>query len=142
MIIREKISGDKKVYELSEEECRKLMEMADESMKNTFPKSNDGFAAALMTKSGNIYAGVSYKSDTETLTMHSEAAVLAHAAIHGEKDIVAITGPNCHCCKQLIWESSLRSNIDTVIVFEEGGEIKQIPISKLMSYPWPEKINV
>lgn len=135
----EKNLGDKKIYELTEDECKKLLKAADEAMANTFPKSNEGFTAALMTKKGNIYAGVSYGSDTGTLTMHSEATALAHAAIHGEKDIAAITGPSCHICKQLIYESSLRSGIDTVEIIEEGGKIKQIPISKLMPYPWPEK---
>lgn len=136
----EKTSGSKKMYVLSEEECRKLLKAAKEAMINTFPKSNDGFAVALMTKKGNIYTGVSYGSDTETLTMHSEATALAHAAIHGEKEIAAITGPNCHICKQLIYESSLRSEIDTVIIIEEDDQIKQIPISELMPYPWPEKV--
>jgi len=92
-----------------------------------------------MTVQRNIYTGISYKSDTATLTMHSEATALTHAAIHGEKEIVAITGPNCHICKQLIWENSLRSGIDIVIVIEEDGKVKQIPISHLMPYPWPEK---
>lgn len=137
----EKIVGNKKVYELSDEECQRLLKAADEAMKNTFPKSNDGFAVALMTKSGNIYTGVSYGSDTGTLTMHSEATALAHAAIHGEKEIAAITGPSCHICKQLIYESSLRSGIDTVEIIEEEGKIKQVPISEMMPYPWPEKIS-
>lgn len=138
-----KITGtnlrNKKIYVLSKEECEKLFEAANEAMKNTFPKSNDGFAVALLAENGKIYTGASYKSDTETLTMHSEASALAHAANHGETRIIAITGPNCHCCKQLIWESSLRSGIDTLMIVKEGGEIKQIPISKLMPYPWPEK---
>lgn len=137
----EKTSGSKKMYVLSDEECKKLLKTAKETMINTFPKSNDGFAVALMTKKGNIYTGVSYGSDTETLTMRSEAITLAHAAIHGEKEIAAITGSNCYCCKQLIYESSLRSGIDTVIIIEENGKIKQIPISKLMPYPWPEKVS-
>lgn len=136
----ERTSGNKKIYELSEEECRKLFKAADEAMKNTFPKANDGFAVALMTISGNIYAGISYASDTGTLTMHSEATALAHAAIHGETEIAAITGPSCHICKQLIYESGLRSGIDTVEIIEENGKIIQIPISKMMPYPWPEKI--
>ncbi len=58
-----------------------------------------------------------------------------------EKEITAITGPNCHCCKQLIYESSLRSGIDTAVIIEEDGVIKQIPISEMMPYPWPEKIS-
>lgn len=136
----EKILGNKKIYELSKEECQKLLKAADEAMINTFPESNNGYAVALMTKAGNIYIGVSYSSDTGTLTMHSEATALAHAAIHGEKEIVAITGPSCHICKQLIYESSLRSGINTVEIIEENGEIKQIPISEMIPYPWPEKV--
>lgn len=133
--------GNQKIYELTKQECEKLFEAANEAMKNTFPKANDGFAVALWTEGGYIYTGASYKSDTETLTIHSEASALAHAANHGETKIVAITGPNCHCCKQLIWESGLRSGIDTLIIIKEGSGVKQIPISKLMPYPWPEKIN-
>lgn len=136
----ETTSENKKIYELSGEECRKLLKAADEAMKNTFPKANDGFAAALMTKAGNIYTGISYSSDTETLTMHSEATALAHAAIHGETEIAAITGPSCHICKQLIYESGLRSGIDTVEIIEEYDKIKQIPISEMMLYPWPEEV--
>ncbi|MBN1263375.1 MAG: hypothetical protein JW991_03375 [Candidatus Pacebacteria bacterium] len=98
-----------------------------------------GFAVAVLTKKGDIYPGVSYNSDTYTLTMHSEAVALVHAALHGETEIIAITGPNCHICKQLIYESSLRSGIDTVILIKEEEGIRQIPISKLMPYPWPEK---
>lgn len=136
----EKTLNNKKCYELTEDECRKLIKLGDEAMKNTYPVGGKGYAVALMTKAGNIYTGVSYLSDTETLTMHSEATALAHAAIHGEKDIVAITGPNCHICKQLIYESSLRSGIDVVVIIEEDNLIKQIPISKMMPYPWPEKL--
>lgn len=115
-----------------------MFKVAADSLKNAYPNGR-GFSIAVLTKKGNIYPGVSYKSDTFTLTMHSEAVALAHAALHGETEIVAITGPNCHICKQLIYESSLRSGIDTLVLIEEDGEIKQIPISKLMPYPWPAK---
>lgn len=137
----EKTFDNKKYYELTDAECKKLLEFGDEAKKNTYPKSGDGYAVALMTQAGNIYTGVSYKSDTATLTMHSEATALAHAAIHGEKDIAAITGPNCHICKQLIYESSLRSGIDVIVIIEEDNQIKQIPISKLMPYPWPARLS-
>ena len=126
-------------YELTKEECRQLNKAADDALKNTYPTGGDGFSVAVMTESGSIYTGVSYISKTQTLTMHSEATALAHAAIHGEKRIVAITGPNCHICKQLIYESSLHSGIDVNIVIEEADGIKQVPISELMPYPWPEK---
>ncbi|MSU55227.1 MAG: hypothetical protein EXS46_01655 [Candidatus Taylorbacteria bacterium] len=137
----EKKLGKRRFYKLTEFECINLLKVGEEAFKNTYPKSRDGFAVALMTVSGNVYTGVSYRSDTATLTMHSEATALVHAAIHGEKNVVAITGPNCHICKQLIYESSLRSGIDVVVIIREGGKIKQIPISKMMPYPWPEKLN-
>jgi len=128
-----------KLEELTLEQCNALLKRADKALVNTYPESGSGYAVALLTKAGNIYEGVSYKSDTYTLTMHSEATALANAAIHGEKDIVAITGPNCHICKQLIYESSLNSGIDVLIIIKEDNEIKQIPISELMPYPWPER---
>ena len=121
---------------IDEKTCREMFRIANETLKNAYPKGK-GFAVAVLTKKRNIYPGVSYKSDTYTLTMHSEAVALAHAAVHGETEIVAITGPNCHICKQLIYENSLRSGIDTLIIFEEEGKIKQTPISQMMPYPWP-----
>lgn len=134
-----KHNKEKIVYELSQRECELLFKAEKDAMKNTFPNANRGYAVALITKKGNIYAGVSYGSDTDTLTMHSEMTALAHAAIHGEKEIAAITGPNCHICKQLIYESSLRSKIDTLVVLKEADKIKQIPISEMMPFPWPKK---
>jgi len=124
---------------LTDSECQKMFEKAKGAMKFAYPKPNEGFAVALMTAQGNIYTGASYNSDTHNTTMHSEAVALARAAQHGETEVVAITGPNCHNCKQLIWESSIRSKIDTVILIEEDGKIKQVPISEMMPYPWPER---
>lgn len=133
-----KIKG-KLVYKIDKKTCRKMFQIADEAMKNTYPNPKEGFTVTVLTKQGNIYPGVSYGSDTYTLTMHSEAVALAHAALHGEPEVVAITGPNCHICKQLIWENSLRTGIDVMIITEQKGKIKQTPISKLMPQPWPEK---
>jgi cytidine deaminase len=137
-MIKKKYKG-RVMYELTGEECEKLLSEAEDALNYTYPERNKGYSVALMTSKGNIYQGASYGSDTATLTMHSEASALTHAAIHGETDIVAITGPNCHICKQLIWESSLRSGIEVVVVVKDGGKIMQIPISELMPYPWPDK---
>lgn len=131
--------GNKSRYSLTKKECLGLFEMAEKAIENTFPNGNSGYAVAVLTNNRKAYTGVSYISDTDTLTMHSEATALAHAAIHGEKEVVAITGPNCHICKQLIYENSLRSDIDIVIITKEKGSFKQTPISKLMPYPWPDK---
>lgn len=128
-------------YKLSNDVIDCLFETAEDSMKHTYPVSGEGFAVALITDKGHIFGGASYKSDTHNTTMHSEAVALAMAAQNGETAIVAITGPNCHNCKQLIWESSVRSKIDTLVLIKKGNEVKQIPISELMPYPWPDKFG-
>lgn len=132
-------SNGRKLYEISNELCEQLLEMGEKALEQCYPKSGKGFAVSVLTSKGNIFTGASYKSETYTLTMHSEAVALTHAAQHGEKEVVAITGPNCHICKQLIWESSLNSGIEIVVVMKEDGITKKVPISEMMPYPWPDE---
>jgi len=130
------------VYDLDDDICRKLITEGESALKFTYPTPGKGFSVAVVTDQGKVYTGASYNSDTHNTTMHSEAVALARAAQHGETRIVAITGPNCHNCKQLIWESSIRSRIDTLVIFLENDVVKKIPISELMPYPWPDKNGV
>ncbi len=123
---------------IPEQTAREMLTRAEAAKANTYPVANSGYAVTVLTVKGSIYEGVSYKSETYTLTMHCEMTALANAAIHGERDVIAITGPNCHMCKQLIWESALNSGNDIQIIMEEAGEIKQVPVSSLMQYPWPD----
>ena len=128
-----------KTVTIEETVAKQILAAPKKALKSTYPKSNEGYAVALSTASGKIYPGVSDISDSQTLTMHSEATALERAAIHEIKDIVAITGPNCHACKQLLWESSLNSGIDIQIVTEVEQVIECTPISELMPQPWPDK---
>lgn len=114
-----------------------MLQQAEAARQNTYPEPG-GYAVCVLTDAGTVYEGISYKSTTLTLTMHSEATALANAAIHGEKNIVAITGPNCHICKQLIWESALQSGIDVQVILKDGEGVKMVPISEQMPYPWPD----
>lgn len=126
-------------YNLTKQECEDLLSHEKAALNNTYPIANDGYAVACMTDRGNIYTGVSYKSDTATLTMHSEMTALSYAAIHGEKNIAAITGPNCHVCKQLLYENGLNSGIDIMVVMSNQGKIEQVPMSEMMPYPWSSR---
>lgn len=128
----------RKLYDIPDEVCKDLLAKAHSALKQCYPKSGEGYAVALLTSKGTIYMGASYGSETATLTMHSEAVALAHAAQHGETEVIAITGPNCHICKQLIWESSLRSGIEIQIIMKENDRLQRIPISNVMPYPWPD----
>lgn len=74
-----KVKGKNKnnftTYEISQKECKKLIETSEDAMKYTYPENGKGFTVALLTKNGKIFHGASYVSDTHNLTMHSEAVV-------------------------------------------------------------------
>lgn len=136
---------------------QELIAAAIEGMKNAltpFGKPEDiRFGASVLTSKGNIYSSGQYYSDTLSLTLHAEQSVLAHAAAHGEYEIVAIavTGNEskgldestypCHMCKQLLWESYLRSKINTEIILlnEVGKVVETLKLLDIISYPWPAK---
>lgn len=129
----------KKQYEITDVDCNEMLAKGDAAMAQCYPTPGKGFAVAVLTAQGKIYTGASYNSETYTLTMHAEAVALAHATQYGEKEIIAITGPNCHICKQLIWERSLHSGIDIMVIMQEDHVIKKVPISEMMPYPWPDE---
>ncbi len=136
---------------------KELRKAAIEGMENAFTETNKPedrrFGASVLTKKGNIYSSGAYFSDTYSLTLHAEQAVLAHAAAHGEYDIVAIaiTGNEpvkpgdsiypCHMCKQLLWESSLRSkqNTEILLLDEKGTIVERLKLFDIINYPWPAK---
>jgi cytidine deaminase len=128
---------------------KELMQAASEALKRPYPlDAKQVFAAAVFTKKGNIYASAQYFSDTYSLTLHAEQVALAHAAAHGEGEIVAIACTSnepkgvwsypCHMCKQLMWESQLRSGIEMkVINFDQYGKVEELLLSEMMKYAWP-----
>lgn len=141
---------------IDKDQEKKLIKAAIEGMKNAFTgtnKPNDfRIGAAVLTKKGNIYPSGQYFSDTYSLTLHAEQAVLAHAAAHGEYEIVAIAvvgnetagGDDsiypCHMCKQLLWESYLRSKQNTeIILLNIKGEIlERLNLLDIIDHPWPK----
>ena len=135
---------------------QKLIQAAIEGIRNAFTGTNKPedmrFGAAVLTQKGNIYSSGQYYSDTYSLTLHAEQAALAHAAAHGEYDIVtiAVTGNEaaggddsiypCHMCKQLLWESYLRSKQNTEIILanEQGNVLERLKLLDIINYPWPK----
>lgn len=140
---------------MNRSEEKKLIRAALEGLQNAFTGTNKPgdmrFGAAVLTKRGNIYSSGQYYSDTYSLTLHAEQAALAHAAAHGEYAIVAIavTGNEpaspgdsiypCHMCKQLLWESYLRSRENTQLIMldEKGNVLEKIKLLDMINYSWP-----
>ncbi len=143
---------------MTTEQEQKLILAVQEGIKNAYTKNDNNadsrFGASVLTDKGNIYSSGHYTSDTGSLTLHAEQVVLAHAASHGEYGIVAmaISGNEkalsknhnhfiypCHMCKQLIWESCLRSGINIEILLVQNGQIvEKIFIKDIMNYAWPK----
>jgi cytidine deaminase len=140
---------------------KKLIKAAIASLKTCYPpKPRLSYGAAVLTTAGKIYSGSNYSSDTASLLLHAEQMALAHAAMHNDTKIlaIAIVGKGkvhlsvsdmdvhedkefahpCGLCKQLIWESSLRSGIDTEVIMAnlKGGYVTE-HIKKMVPYPWP-----
>ncbi|MEK9176634.1 MAG: hypothetical protein AAB520_04300 [Patescibacteria group bacterium] len=142
--------------DMTDQQQKGLITAALEGMKNAFTGNNKPedmrFGAAVLTKKGNIYSSGQYYSDTYSLTLRAEQTALAHAAAHGEYDIVAIAitgnepvGPGdsiypCHMCKQLLWENHLRSkeNTELILLNEKGKILEKLKLLDIINYPWPK----
>jgi cytidine deaminase len=139
--------------EISPETKGLLIAEATKALDNRYPKNAPfAYAAAVLTEAGHIYSASNYGSATASLTLHAEQSALAHAAAHGEGDIVAIAvastedlapgefTPPCHMCKQLLWESHLNSKLPMTLILTNGhGETKEVDLLTLMPLPWPAK---
>ena len=144
---------------ISKEQEQQLIEAAREGVSNAFTGTNKPedfrIGAAVLTTKRNVYSSGQYYSDTASLTLHAEQAALTHAAAHGEYDIVAIAVTwneaavkdnkdesiyPCHMCKQLLWESHLRSkqNTEIIIVDEHGKMLERLKLLDIMSHTWPK----
>lgn len=139
---------------ITQEQKDTLVAEAKKALENRYPKSDASYvySAAVLTKTGNVYSASNYSSETGSLTLHAEQSALAHAAAHGEGEIVAIaiTGteetkpgefiPPCHMCKQLLWESHLNSKLPMLIILANNhDEIKEVDLDEMIPFPWPAK---
>lgn len=98
------------------------------------------------------------------MLLHAEQTALAHAAVHGEPNIVAIAVVGrgeavlpvstievkegkgfaypCGICRQLIWENALRSGhkVEVIMANLDGKYIVK-GIESLVPNPWPGKMK-
>jgi cytidine deaminase len=129
-----------------------LIREATHAIERSHPSNpkNLRFGSALQTTSGNIFSSSAFWSDTLSLVLHAEHAALAHAAAHNDRLVVALACVStedergdkychpCGICKQLIYENSLNSGIDTLVVMANlKGKFILKRISEISLFPWP-----
>ena len=137
--------------QITPEQKLELIRQATAALKNPHAKDYPHvYAAAVLTSRNNIYSAINYFSDTFTLTLHGEPSALAHAANHGESEILAVaiistenlqrgefTNP-CHLCKQILYESQRRSGIKMLVILANTyAESRELFLDEMASYPWP-----
>jgi cytidine deaminase len=130
----------------------RLVEAAIRALSLSHPRNppNLQFGAAVLAASGEIYTASAFWSDSLTLAIHAEHAALVHAAMHGDRSIVAIACVStedpegkqfchpCGLCRQVIYESRLESQTEIAIYMANlKGEYLDKTISELMTFPWP-----
>ncbi len=142
--------------QITQDQKIELVKKAKAALSSVYPSTTQPpyiYGAAVLSSSGDIYSASNYGSDTASLTLHAEQAALSHAASHGDaNEIIAIAvasredlakdefTPPCHMCKQLLWENSLRSKKDIVVIMANGhDQTKEFMISEVALYPWPAK---
>ena len=137
---------------ITPQQKEQLIEEAKKALTNPYPKdAKTIYTAAVLTKAGNVYSSAQYFSDTYSLTLHAEQAALAHAAAHGEGEIVAVAITSneelkkdefcysCHMCKQLFYESQRRSGVPMLLIFfNNNGDIQELKLDDMILYPWPK----
>ena len=116
----------------------KLISAAVDALKNAHtPYSHFPVGAALLTRSGKIFAGCNIESSSYGLTICAERVAIFSAISDGEKEFLAIaitsqsgeSCPPCGACRQVLWD--LAKDIDVVLVVD-SKEFQRFKVSELL----------
>lgn len=103
-----------------------------------------GVAAAIETKDGNVYTGISIDTAC-SMGFCAEHSAVAEMLKNGERYIKAVVAvgndgnavPPCGRCRELISQLS-KENLNTVIEVKNGVFVT---LKELMPYDWKEDLN-
>ncbi len=121
----------------------RLIQAAGKARRNAYsPYSNLKVGAAVLTRSGKIYASGNVENCCYALTICAERGAFYHAIACGEHRfrMLAVTANTdefvspCGACRQVIWE--LAGDID-ILMINRKRQTRTIPLSAL--YPVPYK---
>jgi cytidine deaminase len=116
-----------------------LLQAACEARKLAYvPYSHFPVGAAVLTDSGQVYAGCNIENASYGLTVCAERTAIFKAITAGEKRIIALAvvadtaGPiaPCGACRQVMAEF----HIETVTMANVGGESRTVKFSELLPY--------
>lgn len=136
-----------KLKDLTKIEQEMLIKAKEALSFSYCPYSNFSVAASVLTEKGNIIVGVNVENISYGSTICAEANALAKTRSQTKEKIkkIAIIGKNkndtftdiiapCGNCRQLIYEFSTLSKVDTQVIMSNNKmtKILKINISKLL----------
>ena len=132
---------------LNQDTKQKLIQKAIEAQEFSYsPYSNYTVGAALLGKSGKIYAGANVENAVYPLGLCAERAAVFGAVSQGEKEFEAIAvvtrdgGTPCGSCRQVLAEFGLDIQ---VLIADSSGVLKQeTTVEELLPFSFgPKNLN-
>ena len=107
------------------------------------PVSGFPVGAAVLTRSGNIYAGCNTESIIAGLGVCAERSAMDHAVVHGENEFAAVLVTSlqaeplfpCGACRQYLYEFAQPAGLDPVVyALGAGDRMEQRLLSELLPH--------
>jgi cytidine deaminase len=118
---------------------RELIEVARQARERAYaPYSGFPVGAALLGRSGRVYAGCNVENASYPLTTCAERTAVARAVAEGERDFEAIavvtsTGATpCGACRQILREFGGPEGELRVLVADLEGNVRAFTINELL----------
>lgn len=132
---------------LSDEECRALIDLAIEARRRAYaPYSNYSVGAALRTRSGRLFTGCNIENAAYPTSMCAERVAVYKAVSEGEREfeVIAVATSNggtpCGGCRQALAEFGL----DTLVLVADtqGRLVQKTTVAELLPGAFtPEKLQ-
>ena len=122
---------------LSDEECRALIDLAIEARRRAYaPYSNYSVGAALRTRNGRLFTGCNVENAAYPTCMCAERVAVFKAVSEGEREfeVIAVATSNggtpCGGCRQVLAEFGL----DTLVLIADtqGRLIQKTTVAELL----------
>lgn len=125
-----------------------MIRAATEILKRRYRRRRHEVGAAVLTRSGRIFAGVHTEASVGSCDICAEWAAISMAVAAGEEDLEAIVAvrwrpgwkqarvvPPCGTCRELISDFG-----DVAVIYRTNGTLRKSPVSKLLpSKYWDNK---
>jgi cytidine deaminase len=130
------------LMDLDQNTIDRLVQAARQAMLQAYvPVSGFPVGAALLTDTGEIYAGCNTESIIAGLGVCAERSAVDHAVIHGRRIFVAVAVASkreqplfpCGACRQYLSEFAQKGNLDPMVyAVGANGEIRSASLSQLI----------